>query len=116
VSELTKFRIIDEQAFAPYLEKWETFEWSIAVRDDFGSIITGIYNPGPALIEVIRRLHVVIDLSAEERKEIEQLEHADLKHAQDKLNQLVGAKARVYYGSLIEHFDNLIIPTIKQGQ
>lgn len=115
MSELTKLRIIDKRDLAPYLEIWKTFEWDVLIGDDFGGGITGTYRPGPALIAAIQRLNAVFDLSAKERKEIEQLERTDPKRAQAKLNEWVRAKSDAYYGSLVEHFKSLVIPSIKEA-
>ena len=115
MSDLTKLRIIDKESLAPYLETWRSFEWTIRIRDAFGGGIEGVYFPGPALIAAVNRLNMVYTLSANEREEIEQLERTDPERAQEKLNVWVRAKADLHYGSVIEHFKNLVRPIIREA-
>jgi hypothetical protein len=115
MTELTKLRITDKRMLAPYLEAWKGMEWSIDLQDHFGGRIIGSYNPGLALIEAIHRLNPVFELSAQERKEITQLERADPQRAQQRLNEVVSAKATVFYEALVRHFSSELIPSIKDA-
>ena len=115
MSELTKMRLHDKRSLVPYIETWRDFEWPIQIGDDFGGGIIGTYKSGPALIAAIYRLNPVFDLTAKERKEIEQIERTDPKRAEAIRNQVVFKKSQVFYGRLVEHFSSLVIPTIKEA-
>ncbi len=115
MSDLTKLRLTDKRELVPYIEIWRDAECPILIGDDFGGGITGTYKYGPALIAAIYRLNPVFDLTAKERKEIEQLERTDPKGAEARMNQLLFNKSQLFYGRLLEQFRSLVIPTIKEA-
>lgn len=115
MSDLTKLRSVDKSTFSSSLETWKGMEWTILLRDDFGGVLSGMYTPGPALIEALNRLGAVFELTIGEKEEIARLELRDSARAQERLNELVRAKANLFYGTLIEHFKDELFPSIKKA-